>query len=105
MAHKHMVDPSSPRTATGTVTLTASEVLTYTVFSIDPGGAGRNVDLPAASSTYAGVELRIANTADAAEVLTIRDGGSATVCTPTQNEDAVLWCDGTTWRGGTVAHS
>lgn len=66
---------------------------------LDPGGAGRNLDLPAVTG-MAGSTFIIKNTADAAEILTIRlTGGGATVCTPTQNETAIVYCDGTTWHG------
>jgi hypothetical protein len=49
--------------------------------------------------------LFISNKADAAEVITIQDDTPATVCTPTQAESAVVWCDGVTWDGGTVTSS
>lgn len=66
--------------------------------NLDPGGAGRNVDLPAVTG-LAGYTFLIKNTADAAEVLTVRlTGGGATVGTPTQNESALFYCDGTTWH-------
>lgn len=103
MAHKYKVDPSSPRTATGTVTISQAEVDAYTMFTIDPGGSGRTVNLPAAAGN-AGQFLCIANAADAAEVLTIT-ADSATVCTPTQAETAFLMCDGTKWRGVAGANS
>ena len=41
----------------------------------------------------------IHNSADAAEVLTIKDDGAGTICTPTQAEAAIVWCDGVAWRG------
>ena len=41
----------------------------------------------------------VSNEADAAEVLTIRNDAAATIVTPTQNEAALLWCDGTSWYG------
>lgn len=95
MAHKMNV--ATAETLTGGRTLTAAEVRKYAVWTFDPGGAGRTVTLPAAASN-AGQMLWIANTADAAEVLTIADD-TGTVCTPTQAESAVLWCDGVRWRG------
>ena len=66
---------------------------------LDPGGAGRKVLLPAEASS-AGEAFIIHNGADAAEVLTIKeDSDTTTICTPTQNESAIVYCDGTTWRG------
>jgi hypothetical protein len=65
--------------------------------ALDPGGSGRNIVLPAERK---GLSVVVANTADGSEVLTIQeDAGSTTICTPTQNETATLWCDGTTWHG------
>lgn len=71
---------------------------------LDPGGAGRDVTLPAEADSV-GLSFIIRNAADAAEVLTIKDDGAATVCTPTQNETAIVFCDGTTWRGMVAAHN
>jgi hypothetical protein len=66
---------------------------------LDPGGAGRDVVLPKEAASK-GLSFHIRNSADAAEVLTIKaSDGSTTVCTPTQNEAAAVSCDGTTWRG------
>lgn len=82
-----------------TETLAAGKTLTATdakVQALDPGGAARNVDLPDMSDIGFG-EFIIINTADAAEVITVRDAANsnATVCTPTQNEAArVFWAEG-----------
>lgn len=65
---------------------------------LDPGGAGRDVTLPA-EAVSSGVDFMIHNSADAAEVLTVKDDGGGTICTPTQNETAYVFCDGSTWRG------
>lgn len=70
------------------------------VLFLDPGGAGRNVTLPA--SPKLGQWYRIYNTADAAEVLTIQDsaGGALTpAITPTQSEMAFVIWNGSAWRG------
>jgi hypothetical protein len=77
--------------------LTQAEVDENNIFSFDPAAA-RNLDLPAEADN-AGVVLFIANTANAAEVITIRDDAAGTVCTPTQAESAMVWCDGVSWRG------
>lgn len=87
---------STATTASGTVTLTVDSNM---VQAIDPGGAGRNVVLPNEAASKNKVFI-IHNTADAAEVLTIKaSDGSTTICTPTQNEAAFVYCDGTSWRG------
>lgn len=93
-----------PETLTGARVITLEELNTYNAFTFDPGGAGRNVDLPAEAAS-AGAFIFIKNTADAAEVLTIRNDAGGTICTPTQNESAVLWCDGTNWAGIAGANS
>ena len=74
------------QTASGTITLTAGDDL---IQAIDPGGSARNVVLPDLGSTGQGKAV-IDNTADATEVLTIKDAANsnATVGTPTQNESA-----------------
>lgn len=86
---------ATAETLTGTRTMTVAEILQYCYWRFDPGGAGRTVALPTAASTGA-CEIRITNTADAAEVLTIT-ADSATIGTPTQAETALCWCDGTAW--------
>lgn len=78
-------------------TITSDELDRFQFFAFDPGGAGRDVALPAASRSK-GAVVYVANTADAAEVLSVKDGAT-TVVTPTQNEAAVVWCDGTSWFG------
>ncbi len=77
--------------------LTQAEVDDNNIFSFDPAAA-RNLDLPAEADN-AGIVLFIANTANAAEVITIRDDAAGTVCTPTQAESAIVFCDGVSWRG------
>ncbi len=79
-------------------TLTQAEVDDNNIFTFDPGGSARNLVLPA-EADCAGIVLFIHNAADAAEVITIQDDTPATVCTPTQNESATVWCDGVSWRG------
>lgn len=105
MAHAFAVGSSTTETLTGTRTITATEVANFTVFSFDPGGAGRNVDIPAASAANAGQFLIIANKADAAEVLTVRAGGVTTVVTPTQGETCFVVSTGSEWVGIAGANS
>jgi hypothetical protein len=64
------------------------------VLFLDPGGAGRNVDLPA-EETSKGLFFIIVNTADAAEALTIRNDAAGTVGSVTQNEAAFCICNRT----------
>ena len=84
-------------------TITAAEFSKYSVFVFDPGGAARDVTLPteAASggSTSMLATIRITNSADAAEVITIKNDAGTGVggATPTQNETSVVSCDGTSW--------
>jgi hypothetical protein len=106
MAHKFAVSNSGAvETLAGTRTITAAEVLASSVFTLDPGGAGRSVVLPdAATAGMAGQFVVIANAADAAEVLTV-SADSATVVTPTQAETAFLVCTGVKWYGVAGANS
>ncbi len=78
--------------------LTQAEVDDNNVFTFDPGGSARNLDLPA-EADCAGIALFIHNASDNTEILTIRDDGAGTVCTPTENESAYVFCDGVSWRG------
>lgn len=84
-------------------TITITEIETYNAFAFDPAGT-RNVDLPAEEACD-GVYLFIANTADAAEVITVRNDGGDTIVTPTQAESAFVWCDGAAWYGMVGANS
>ena len=77
--------------------LTQAEVDGANVFTFDPAAA-RNLDLPA-EADCAGIALFIHNAANAAEIITIRDDGGGTICTPTEAESAYVWCDGVSWRG------
>ena len=100
----HPFSVTTVETLTGHRTLTQAEVNESTIWSFDPGGAARNLILPP-EATSTGIVLFISNAADAAEVITIQDDTPATVCTPTQNEDAIVWCDGVSWFGGVVTAS
>ncbi|MFQ5518162.1 MAG: hypothetical protein ACE5E8_11385 [Acidimicrobiia bacterium] len=100
----HRFDSVGVETLSGNRTLTQAEVDNNHFMSFDPGGSARNLVLPAEADN-AGNWLFISNTADGAEVLTIQDDTPATVCTPTQNEDAIVWCDGTSWFGGVLTAS
>jgi hypothetical protein len=90
----------------GVGTITAAANLTLTagygnLLRIDPGGAHRNVGLPA-EATSNGFWYLIENTADAAENLTIRDDTPANVIVLGRQEVALVYCDGTTWHASPV---
>ena len=94
----HPFSYATVETLTGARTITTAEAEETTLWSLDPGGAGRTVTLPA-EADCAGLVLFVSNEADGAEILTIEDDGSNTIVTPTQNEAAILWCDGVSWFG------
>ena len=100
-------------TGTQTITMTGDVDLAFqatsgdttverNILMVDPGGAARNLDLPPEADSD-GALLFITNTADAAEILTIRnDANDKTVATCAQDEEAIVWCNGTTWYGGVI---
>ena len=81
-------------------TLTAEKTLTTGDASLqvfDPGGASRDVLLPAEADSE-GLVFLIKNTADAAENLVVKeDSDTTTIGTVAQNEAGLFFCDGTTW--------
>ncbi len=83
------------RTMAGTVVLS---VKSPTLQFLDPGGSARNLDLPAEADSD-GLVFVVANTADAAEIITIRNDAAGTICTPTQSETAIVFCNGVLWVG------
>jgi hypothetical protein len=97
--------PQKPlETLTGARTITVDEIDQYQGFAFDPGGSARTVTLPAEAASK-GAFVTISNEADAAEIITIENDGTDTIVTPTQNEAAILWCDGTSWYGMVGASS
>ncbi|MHA1571127.1 MAG: hypothetical protein ACTSWM_04850 [Alphaproteobacteria bacterium] len=60
---------------------------------IDPNGAGRDVTLPAVTPQDDGDWFFIANAADAAEALTVKDAGGATIGTVSQSEAGIVYVD------------
>lgn len=80
-------------TATGNITLTTAD---QNFQKIDPGGSARDVTLPAEASSN-GMWFYILNAADAAENLVVKDDGAATIVTISQNEAAIVICNGTAW--------
>src|SRR5688572_9139517 len=86
------------QTLTGTTAL--SEKMGQILF-LDPGGGAREVNLPAVANSK-GLWFILVNTADAAEVITVEDAASAALTpaiTLTQNEIALFFCNGVSWRG------
>lgn len=65
---------------------------------LDPGGANRDVTLPAYED---GLWFEIYNAADAAENLVVKDA-AGTVATLNQNEYAKFWSDGVDWTYGGI---
>lgn len=96
--HNQLKLKSETKTLAGAHTLDKKSA---TLQFIDPGGAARTITLPAEADSD-GLVFIVMNTADALEILTIQDDTPATVVTPTQNEMAIVVCDGTTWRGFTA---
>src|SRR4030065_117902 len=64
---------------------------------LDPGGASRDVNLPAEGDNN--TPYYIINTADAAENLVVKSDAPATIITIGQNEIGTVFSDGTAWRG------
>ena len=65
----------------------------------DPGGATRILTLPTVEK---GLAWLIANTADAAEDLTIKNAATATLGTISQNETAWVFSNGVVWFVGVM---
>ena len=94
--------PDDHNRAANTETLSADKTLSATdpkVQFLDPGGASRNVTLPAEADSKA-VIFWIVNTADAAEDLTVQDDGGTTIGTVSQSQAKWFICDGSSWRVG-----
>jgi len=63
---------------------------------IDPGGAHRDVNLPA-EETSDGLFFQFFNSADAGENLVCENDAGSTIETVGQGEMALLGCDGSNW--------
>lgn len=89
--------------STGALTLTAAYVLSDDepdLMSMNPGGASRNVTLPAVANQEGRV-LRIANAATALEDLVVKNAGAVTIATISQNEIGTFFCCAGLWYGAT----
>lgn len=85
-------------TLTGTYTMDHDDKV---VQVLDPGGAGRDVLLPTEKD---GAFYIIANNADAAEALAVKeDSGTTTIASVAQDGVGIFISDGTGWAGFTVA--
>lgn len=85
----------------GVATSTLSTALTLTLASsqmqnLDPGGASRDVTLPAEEGND-GLWYEFYNAADAAENLVVKDDAAATIITINRGEFAKVGCTGTAW--------
>lgn len=97
-AFKFNFPAGSTETLSAARTITAVELSKYNGFAFDPGGTARDVTLPAEAAAK-GALICISNEANAAEIITVKNDNGDSICTPTQNEAALLWCDGTAWFG------
>ncbi|MDP2652137.1 MAG: hypothetical protein Q8O94_03305, partial [bacterium] len=80
----------------GTKTLVITDLM---IQKLDPGGASRNVVLPAEALSTDYVFI-IYNTADVVgEIITVLDDAAATIGTLDSGEGNAFSCDGTTWIG------
>lgn len=88
-----MSNPVTSETLTGNRTVTFAD---GNVLRFDPGGAARDVTMPAEAEA-AGVVYKVINAASAAENLVIKDDGGSTIATLNQNEMGEIVCDGSAW--------
>lgn len=68
-----------------------------TFLRIDPAGANRDITLDPEADAEDAIRL-IANSADAAEDLVVKDDAGATIATINRDEGAILYCDGEAWN-------
>lgn len=66
------------------------------VLKLDPGGEARDVELDVIATSN-GLHRRIINAADAAENLVLKNASGDTIATVNQNEQAEVYCDGSSW--------
>lgn len=91
---KHLALPNGIEDLTLTADLTID--LTYgNRLRIDPGGAHRDVTLPAHRN---GLNYHIVNTANAAENLVIKDSEGNAQLTLNQDESVIIQSNGSDWK-------
>lgn len=82
-----------------TETLTGALTLDKTygcLLQLDPGGAARDVTLPAEEGAD-GMFFFITNTADAAETITLKNDAGGTIMTIEQDRTAIVYLQSGTW--------
>lgn len=92
------------RRAGRVATLTGNDTLVATSAyyqKLNPGGAHRDVTLPA-EALSTNLDFLIINAATAAENLVVKSDDPATIGTVNQNEAGLFVCDGTTWVLGAI---
>lgn len=98
--HKPLTYQLAVRGGVGEATLAGNVTLTHKssqFLRLDPGGAARDVTLPAVRD---GLRFRILNTADAAETITVKNAAGSTILTITQGQTGEAWCTSTGWVSG-----
>jgi hypothetical protein len=65
---------------------------------LDPGGASRDVTLPAENGRANGLPFWFYNSADAAENLVIKNDAGTTITTIGMGKGAMVACDGSAWK-------
>jgi hypothetical protein len=93
MQQLHLKGGVASRTLTGAVTI---DDTTENYCSWDPGGAHRDVTLPAIYG-YEGAFFSFYNAADAAENLVIKNAAGSTLVTLGQGEKGMVGCTSTAW--------
>lgn len=99
------IKDANTETLTGTRVLTVGDAYHQI---LDPGGSGREVDMP--DGTLQGMECMVTNSADMSEALTIKQSDSSTtVIVIDQNQSALLVCNGggsvTGWQSAGITES
>lgn len=80
-------------TLTGALTLDATS---SNILKLDPGGASRDVTLPAEESND-GLFFWVKNAADAAEDIVLKNDAASTIVTLNMGEAALVACNGSSW--------
>lgn len=91
------IEPASTQASATVIPLTTD------VLVLDPGGATRVVVFQLDPASYAGLDVVIQNTADAAEDLTIEYPENTTILTISQSETGRVLSTGTAWINAGLA--
>lgn len=76
------------------------------ILTIDPTADGRKLIMPAITEPLKGHWFILSNAADAAESILVRSpADAATIGTVAQNENAIVYNDGTSWYCGVMAQT